>query len=37
MGAFLESMSGAEVTGFIVYLSMTIAFFLWIAYLAISK
>lgn len=37
MGAFLEAMSGAEFTGFIVYLAMTIAFFLWVAYLAISK
>lgn len=37
MGAFLEAMSGAELLGFAIYIIMTVAFFVWVAYLAISK
>jgi len=37
MAAMWDSMSGAETMGFIVYLAITIAFFVWVAYLAISK
>jgi|GEM_PF-2453592 len=33
----LESMSGPELFGFIIFIAMTVAFFAWIAYLTFSK
>lgn len=37
MSASLEAMSSAELLGFAIYIIMTVAFFVWVAYLAISK
>ena len=37
MGALIDAMSGPELAGFIVFVVMTVAFFAWVAYLAVSK
>ena len=37
MSALIEGMSAPELLGFGIYVVMTVAFFLWVAYLAISR
>jgi len=37
MNALIEGMSGPELLGFVVFVVMTVTFFVWAAYLAVSE